>query len=232
MSSISLEAAKFIKANKKQIIQKFAGDHICESDANPISIFMAGSPGAGKTEFSKWLLKYAKIKAVRIDPDEIKECIPQYTGKNSNEVQGASALAVEYLYDYVLKKKKNMLLDGTFSDYKKSYSNVKRSVDKNRHIDIYYLYQDPLIAWKFTKIRGEKEGRFIPKDFFVESFFNAINNVDKVKKEFGKNVTLHLVIKDYENGFENKFRLDIVAVDGFIENKYTKVSLKKALWTV
>ena len=95
---ISAQACAFIAERKNELIEKFI------LDKNPlqigfITIFMAGSPGAGKTEFS---LRYmpllidkdeklkeflnkeeVKIKSfdslfVRIDVDEIRSFIPQY----------------------------------------------------------------------------------------------------------------------------------------------------------
>ncbi len=47
------EAKKFIKKNKKLLIEKFANLDLYKPVVSPVTIFMAGSPGAGKTEFSK-----------------------------------------------------------------------------------------------------------------------------------------------------------------------------------
>lgn len=81
----------------------------------------------------------------------------QFTGTNSEIVQGASALGVgvEKLYDSALKNKQNLILDGTFAAYDKSFSNVQRSLKRGRVVEIFYLYQDPRIAWDFTKKREE-----------------------------------------------------------------------------
>lgn len=227
--SVHDKAVAFVKKNRKLLIEKFANDDICPTEVNPISIFMAGSPGAGKTEFSKNLLKKIPgLKAVRIDADEIKEIIPQYTRKNSDEIQGASALGVEYLYDYVLDKKKSVILDGTFADYKKSCKNIERSLKRKRIIEIYYLFQDPVIAWKFTKAREELEGRFVPKTVFVDSLFKAKENVDKVKNEYGKAIKVHVVIKNFENNQENLY-VDVDTIDTYLKISYDYKSLMKKL---
>lgn len=88
-------AVKFIKSHKKELIEQFASDKNYPQEKNPVSIFMAGSPGAGKTEFSRRFLKVNKLNMVRIDADDIKEFIPQYNKRNSSDVQGASSLGVE-----------------------------------------------------------------------------------------------------------------------------------------
>ena len=130
----------FIKNNKELLIEKFAKLESIPSKDSPFSIFMAGSPGAGKTEFSKAFIKSnSLISAVRIDADEIKEIIPQYNGHNSDVVQGASALGVEKIYDFALKNNQNVIIDGTFANYKISYSNIKRSIKKNRIVGIFYI---------------------------------------------------------------------------------------------
>lgn len=51
--AVSKQAITFIKNHKKLLIEKFANDTICKREANPFSIFMAGSPGAGKQNFPK-----------------------------------------------------------------------------------------------------------------------------------------------------------------------------------
>lgn len=226
---ISDEAILFVKNNKNDIKINFTKGGDCERGEKPISIFMAGSPGAGKTEFSKRFLEQTKIDMVRIDADDVRDFMPYYDGKNSADVQRASALAVEYLYDEVLSKKKHMILDATFADYDKSHQNIKRSLDKKRHVEIYYLYQDPLVAWEFTKAREEIEGRIVPQDVFVDSFFKARENVNKVKKEFGDKVQLNLVIKNYDNSFE-KLKLNVGNVDGYLDLSYDYTSLMEKLW--
>ena len=95
-------------------------------------------------------------------------------------------------------------------------------------VGIFYVYQDPLIAWEFTKIRERKEGRSVPKKAFIEAYFNAKNNVNKIKAEFGKKVTVELIIKDYKNGVE-KVVFSIDKVDSFLKNEYNSKSLEKLL---
>lgn len=221
-------AIEFIKKNKRSIREKFAHDKISEREENPFSIFMAGSMGAGKTEFSKNLLKIPHIRAVRIDADEIKEFIPYYNGKNANQIQGASALGVEYIHDHVLEKKKSMVMDGTFSNLEKALKNIERSLKKNRPIEIFYIYQDPLLAWKFAKAREEQKGRAITKKAFIDSFFNSRKTTQKIKQIFGDKIILNLVVKSYEDSLEDLF-LNINNLDKHLPVKYTRSALIKVL---
>lgn len=223
---VHIEAVKFIKSHKKELIGRFASDEFYPKEKDPVSIFMAGSPGAGKTEFSKRFLK--KWNMVRIDADEIKEFIPQYNKKNSSDVQGASSLGVEKLYDYVLKAKKSAILDGTFADYKKAYIDVSRSIKRKRPTAIFYIYQDPIIAWKFTKAREVIEGRRVPKAVFIEALFDAKENVNKIKKEFGKDLDLYVVIKNLED-YSDKETYQVDNVDQYVTINYSKEALIELL---
>ncbi|MCK5459904.1 zeta toxin family protein, partial [Candidatus Parcubacteria bacterium] len=211
--------------------EKFASDKIFNPNDNPISLFMAGSPGAGKTEYSKALLKIAKNSAnpiVRIDADEIREIIPQYNGANSDIVQSAASIGVHKLYDYILKNRLNAMIDGTFASFEIAHRNIKRSLSRDRSVGIYYIYQDPLVAWEFTKKREKLEGRRVPKKVFIESFFNSKINVIKIKSIFKDDVKIYLVIKNYNNNVE-RFYPKVNNIDSYLETMYSEEKLNQLL---
>ena len=227
-------AIKFIKANKKLLIEKFANSAVYKPVEFPETIFMAGSPGAGKTEFSENLIEIlAEIinkNFIRIDADDIRKIIPGYEGFNSADVQIAASIGVEKLYDYISKKKLDVILDGTFASYSVAYKNVKRAVDKNRNTTIFYIYQEPGIAWNFTKKREKLEGRNISKDVFIKAFFDAKNNVNKIKEVFDDKVKIYLVVKNYDQSNDvEKSRFNIDNIDNYLEIPYTSQILKKVL---
>lgn len=229
----SEEARKFIKENARILINKFSDKIKYPSDNNPVSIFMAGAPGAGKTEFSKNLINvfenmFSSAKIVRIDPDEIREILPGYNGNNSNLFQGACSLGVEKIHDSALKNNQNFLLDGTLAKYDKTISNIKRSLEKNREVSIFFVYQEPLVAWEFTQKREKIEHRNIPKESFVKEFVDSRENVNKIKKYFGDKIHLNLIIKNYKNNTE-QIESDIDNVDRFIKKAYNENELKNIL---
>lgn len=236
-TAISQQAKEWIKKHKKELLATFASDEICPSfvdiqDEKPSTILMAGSPGAGKTEFSRNLIKKNKLVVVRIDPDDVRKILPQYTGKNSDEVQGAASLGVEKLYDYVLQKKKPVIIDGTLTNFDLSYKNIKRSLDKGRRVAIFYIYQDPLIAWNFTQIREKVEGRYIPKWAFIDAFLNAKKNVEKMKKEFGNKIDVYVVKKNFNNDLSEIYEMDgssHSSIDEMLDFKYSKTTLDKLI---
>lgn len=229
--SVSEKAIEWVRANKKKIIDHFSSDAVCPSSKEPFSIFMAGSPGAGKTESSIAIVEMLKKRGdaiVRIDPDEIRKLIPQYTGSNTDAVKGASFLAVEKLYDYVLKTGKSMILDSTFTPYKKIEGNVRRSVAKGRTTTIIYIDQDPLVAWHFTKEREKVEGRSIPRDFFIRTLFESRENVQKIKEQYGDQVDLHVIQKDFVKQTQ-RFIEDVEQIDHVVRIKYNVDDLQELL---
>jgi predicted ABC-type ATPase len=229
---VAEEAKRFAKTPefREKLVATFADPHIFPPEDRPLSIYMAGSPGAGKTEFSKQFIALFEekfsTKIVRIDADEIRALLPQYSGENSWQVQGAAAIGVEKLYDSVLRNRQHVILDGTLSRYEKAKDNIRRSIDKGRDQVIFFLYQEPNVAWEFTQKREKVEGRHIPRDAFIESFVSSRHNADRIKRELGASVQLNVVIKNYLNDSQ-RIIVDVDTIDTHIPVCYTREELEK-----
>src|SRR3989338_6363814 len=232
---IRVQAIEFAKRNKIRIAKELTDPAKYAPNALPVPVFMAGSPGAGKTEFSKTLVgtleKDHKRRTVRIDGDDLRTFFPAYTGSNAHLFQGAVSLVVEKMHDLVLHNKQNFVLDSTFSNYAKATDNVRRSLEKSRPVFIFYIYQKPEVAWKFTRAREETEGRNIPKSAFIEQFFGAREAVDQISGEFSDKVVIFLVKKDFEkNTVENIVKIGSKSnIDEHITERYTKDELEECL---
>lgn len=232
---ISEKAVSYVKDHQDEIIKKHAGDDF-QPQSVPISVFMAGSPGAGKTEFSKAFINIlehpdgsADEKVVRIDADMIREELPGYTGDNSFLFQYAASIAVDKIHDHVLKTGKNFILDTTFTGGKHR-ENIKRSLkpSRNRKVIIIYVYQDPETAWRVTQKREKVEGRHIPKQAFLDQFFEAKENVNNIKREFEDDVTVNLLKRNIAST-TSKLQLNIKDIDNYIDINYTKDQLRDRL---
>ncbi len=235
LDDATAEAAKrYAKTRefREKLIATFADPQEYPPEAHPLSIYMAGSPGAGKTEFSKQFIFLFEgkfpTKIVRIDADEIRPLLPQYSGENSWQVQGAAAIGVEKLYDSVLRNRQNIILDGTLARFEKAKDNIRRSIDKGRDQVVFFLYQEPLVAWEFTKKRELVEGRNIPRDAFIESFVCSRENADRIKWEFGTGVQLNVVIKNYQNDSQ-QIIMNVDTIDAYIPACYTREELGKLI---
>lgn len=225
---IKENAEEFARTNKNKIAKEIIA--LYEPEMNPVSVFMAGSPGAGKTESSKWLIKEISKRQdsiLRIDPDELRNYFKDYTGKNSNLFQGATSIFVEKIHDLAIDKSISFILDTTFSKIKKAESNIFRSLNHKRPVWIIYVYQDPMQAWEFVKARELKDGRFIPKESFIEEYFNARNVVNQIKKEFPE-IKLYLLAKNID-GSTQDYKENIDNIDFHVKEKYTVDTLKDML---
>jgi hypothetical protein len=165
---------------------------------------------------------------VRIDPDEIRQLLPQYVAGKAHLFQTAVGVAVEKVHDHVLRTRKSFLLDGTFSRFDKAHENVRRSVEKGRIVLIQYVYQDPFIAWDFTQKREVVEGRNIPKESFVEQFFASRKNVDTVKAEFKSKVQVDLIVRNVQTN-KYSYKDNVGGVDKYIKDKYNIATLLQQL---
>lgn len=223
------EAIAFAKANKKRIAKAATEDFPAEKD--PVSVFMAGSPGAGKTEASLALLAEFEAdgaRILRIDPDELRHHFEAYNGRNAWLFQGAISILVDKILDYALERNLSFLLDGTLSNYARAERNVERSLAKRRDVQILYVYLDPLQAWKFVQAREALENRRIPVDRFIEQYFEARNVVNCLKRKFGKAISVDLLKKPID-GSERLYRAGIDAIDNHIPETYDRDTLTKLL---
>ena len=234
--AIKAQAEKFAKENKKRLAKELTDISKYIPDEKPISVFMAGSPGAGKTESSKNFLDdleaHTKHKVIRIDGDEIRKHMPGYTGANSYLFQKAISIIIDVVHDLTLDQKQTFLLDGTLSSYERARLNINRSLSRNRRVFIFYVYQSPAVAWKFTQARETTEGRNIPKEAFIEKFISARNVVDQIRKEYDGRVVIFLVKKNFEtHEVEDiiKIEKDGPQIDHYIQERYTESDLETLL---
>ncbi|MDP1689404.1 MAG: zeta toxin family protein [bacterium] len=217
------DAIAFIKKHQKAFLDKFAGSAFYVADAAPVSLFMAGSPGAGKTETSKRLIETFSNKPVRIDADEIREFLPGYNGTNAYIFQRAADKGINILLDHTLANNINFILDATFA-YGGYEENVARCLNHKRKVVIYYIFQEPKKAWEMVIAREAIEHRRVSKDVFVSAFLAARNNVNMIKHKFGSKIELNIIIKNFDTG-EDKIELGISTVDDYLPKAYTQDEL-------
>lgn len=220
---VQQRAIAFAKKNGKAIARRLTDQGTFPSEDFPVSVFMAGSPGAGKTEASKELLRKFSddgVNVLRIDPDDLRSEFPEYQGANSWLFQGGVSLLVEKIHDLALKQKQSFLLDGTLSRYSVAERNIERSLAKGRVVQLLYVYQEPQFAWQFVQARENKEGRNIPPEQFVQQYFDARHVVEALKRKFGKNVKLDVLIKNID-GTGRLYRANVDQITSYVPEKYT-----------
>lgn len=218
------QAKKWVKSNKETVIGGLCGD--AEPVSDSIAVFMAGSPGAGKTETASRLIGDEDVRDasfVHIDQDKIKAMIPGYTGDNVEVYHGAASIGVDVVLSHILKKRYNFVLDSTFSNFDKAKSNIERALKREYAVKVYFVYQEPKNAWSFVEKRREAEGRVVPKESFARQFVNSRVVVNDIKEHFGRKVNLDVVLKTVgETGVvSEKFVFNVDSVDSYVGKVYT-----------
>lgn len=213
-------AVRWAKANRKVFAAEFTSTGTYPGEKEPVALFMAGSPGAGKTEASRALIKLLG-GGLRIDPDEFRKVIPGYSGTNSWLVQRAVSYLVVAVLDRAFKQSQSFLLDGTLSSYEVADKNVQRCVDKGRAVQIIYVYQDPRLAWEFVLAREVQEGRNIPAEQFVQQFFASRECVKALKLKYGDAIKIDVLLKNTD-GSSGKYFANVRDLESVVPVQYTE----------
>ena len=208
-------------------VEEFISELIHDSvpSEEPDAVFMAGSPGAGKTEVALGLANRYK-KHIVIDADAFRIQFPGYDDSNSSQYQKVSAWLVDQSFKFVVDNEYSFILDATFAVLS-AEKNIIRTLKNGYRVTLFYVYQDPPVAWSFTKERELVEGRVVPKDTFINAFFQARENIEKVKKRHPE-VTLHIIIKDYQNNI-SEVHFDADNIQLVLPQQYTKQQLEEML---
>jgi predicted ABC-type ATPase len=219
----------FARSNKKAIARRRADRALYPPEEEPVSVFMAGSPGAGKTEASIALLNlFADTAILRIDPDELRSEFAAYAGGNAWLFQGGVSILVEKILDFAIDQRQSFLLDGTFSNLDVAKRNVERSLCKGRFVQILYVYQNPLLAWGFVKAREKAEGRRIRPEHFVDQYFAARDVVNALKLEYGGDVHVDLLLKHIDNS-GRLYKAGVDKIDYHIPEQHSRADLTAKL---
>ena len=225
---IEQAALEYAKKHRTEIARRLTDPAIFVPEVNPVSVFMAGSPGAGKTEASIELLNLKGAdgaKVLRIDPDELREELPGYTGENSWLFQPAVIRIIERMHDLALNQEQSFLLDGTLSSYIVAEKNIQRALKRGRTVQILYVYQEPQQAWLFVQAREAAEGRRIQPEDFVRQYFAARDVVNRLKTELGKRIQVDLLMKN-NDGSHQFYRAGVDQIDNHIPEKYSVDDVK------
>ena len=121
-----------------------------------------------------------------------------------------------------------MCFDGTLSKIDIARENIQRSLKRNRFIQIFYVYQDPIQAWNFVQKREMLEGRKIEKEHFILQYFTARDSVNSLKKEFGDQIKVDLLVKNID-GSDRYYKENIDIIDNYVEERYTVETLNSMI---
>ncbi|HAS6390656.1 TPA: AAA family ATPase [Vibrio vulnificus] len=221
------KAIREAKAMKKVVAKRLV-DHLPQEE-EAVSVFMAGSPGAGKTETARAMIRAFKsengLALVHIENDELRKEFEDYQGFNSPLFQRPATLLVEAIHDRALKRCVSFILDSTLSSFDKAKDNIERSLKKNRFVLIIFVYQEPEQAWRLVKAREKVESRRVPEAVFVEQFMESQRVVSALKQHFGDKVEITFIEKNID-GDNERPHFNVSDIDALLRKKYNRESLE------
>lgn len=221
-------AVEYARRNRKRIAKEFTDTAVYLPEEEPVSVFMAGCAGAGKTEAAIELIdsfdQGEGTRVMRIDPDDFRCLFNGYNGVNSWLFQLPATIVVEKIHDLALDRKQSFVFDGTLSNHEKAVTNILRSLKKKRVCLILFVYQKPHLAWQFTQAREAKEGRRIPPEVFVEQFFGTREVVNRLKEQFGKDLQVDLLIKN-SDGSHRSYNANVDRIQNHLHDSYDREGL-------
>lgn len=217
---------EWAKRNKKQLVRQIVGDvKPAPKDEDPIAVFAAGIPGAGKTEFLDRLLADTPNVA-RIDMDEIVKLFDGYTPENYYKFRGAANIIVDETVIYCRKHKLDFILDGTFGS-RRAVDNVRSALKRHRVV-IFYVWKEPSVAWQHTKDRQLVIKRGVDKDGFIEACINIPLNLGSVREKFDDKIFFAAIKKDMKSD-DFQMTRDNAEIDKLLELSYTRDNLERTL---
>lgn len=168
------EAKKWAKqkSNQKQVLDTFFNSYTPSN--NKIAFFMAGIPGAGKTEFAENTIRVGRTGLVPIEHDKLVEYIPTYLPENYYNFRKAGSALVTTIFEECIKNGYSFIFDGTLS-HDKGIRNIGKTLNAGYEVFIVYIVQDAKLAWDLTRARELVTKRSISKDGFVNTC-NTINS--------------------------------------------------------
>ena len=222
------DAVAFAKADRKAIARSLTATSAYPPAECPVAVFMAGSPGAGKTEASIELIANLGGQVLRIDPDELRRELPGYAGNNSHLFQRPVSILVDRVLDTAFDQSQSFILDGTLTNFEKAAANIERAVRKGRVVQVLYVYQEPRQAWVFVQARELAEGRRIQPETFIDQYFEARAVVNRLKAHFGGGIRVDLLLKNID-GSNRTYMANVDQIDSHVPEKYDVSALRAML---
>lgn len=189
------------KSNQEIVISSCIG-------ANPrsdkLAYFMAGIPGAGKTEFAKGLQGSPLGNFINIEHDKLVEHIDDYKPKDYYKYRTAGSILVTELFIHCLKNGYSFIFDGTLSS-SRGVANIRKALNNGYKVIVLYVHQDIASAWSLTKDRELDKKRAISKTGFIKTCKVMNKNLLSIFNIFrdNPNFAFWAVVKNGEPGTEN-----------------------------
>lgn len=220
----------WVRNHRNQFVRKLISTSGATKSISPAAIFMAGLPGAGKTEFTKNWIGNSGLKVVRLDMDEIASQIDSYSPKKADKYRKAASALLNRAYDKVVNGKYDFIMDGTFGGGS-AIQDIERAIDHGYRVKVIYIYQEPKLAWEYTIAREKIEHRAIQIDGFLDVYYRTLENLKRLDSLSFEDVAIDLVVKDLQNRiFKTYENISMKDIDRYVDIEYNKDSLRRKIY--
>lgn len=185
------------KALHEKIVGAFS-DHVLpvRPGGQKLAILMAGGPAAGKSTILRHMMNDEMSKQfVMVNPDDVKEHIPEYQEAIKGSARNAAILCheessdlAEEIRDRAIRDGKHLIIDGTMKNITKYAKLIDRLKKEGYKIHMTMVDLDVDQAKHFARKRAERSGRWIPMDMLEKAY-------PAVRKSFTS-------LKDHADDFE------------------------------
>jgi predicted ABC-type ATPase len=169
------------------IVKKFMhGKAPAAPGEKPHALVMMGGPGSGKSSILKQL-GIDLDSHVHIDPDEIKQHIPEYHVARAHNAKNAAFMAHEEssdvakkLRDHAIQNRHHVLIDGTGANGPKHKAMVEDLKQRGYHVTLAMPHISKEEGLSRVAKRAEGNGRFVPSDVVGGAYDKIPGNFHKV----------------------------------------------------
>jgi len=159
-------------AIRENIVNERLAQGVTVTDRNPVAYVMGGGGASGKGTIVKMLRQEGHIPdkgVVEINPDDIKEAIPEYKqiieagdGRAAEITHEESSDLAKKLQAEAITKKTDILLDVTLGDKTKGITKIQELKSAGYEVRLIGVTVDPEEAVKRAVTRGLASYRFVP----------------------------------------------------------------------
>jgi len=148
---------------------------------HPWIVFTAGAMGAGKGHTINWMFEQGLFPLpdfISVDPDKLRKELPEWASYVQSDPEtagdmthGEAGYLVEIAQEAAFATNKNIWVDGSLRDsgwYSKVFLDIRRRWP-NFRIAIIHVFAPTDVIMARAQSRGEKTGRFVPKDKIMQS---------------------------------------------------------------
>jgi hypothetical protein len=195
------------KRNQVEVLEKFFRDF--PPIPHKTAFFMAGIPGAGKTEFVDQAIRDSMPRLVPLEHDKLVEYIDGYRPENYYNYRKAGSVLVTKVFDTCIRSGYGFIFDGTLS-HENGIRNVRKALKAGYEVYIVYILQDPDVAWELTQARELVKKRSIERSGFLNTCAKINENLLSIFRSFRNRPTFNFWVINKSGSLSHRHATAII----------------------